>query len=161
MQQITFLVWLKMLFHASHPLTGTDGMYDLYWLQGTWINASRQDTLTEQWNVANDSSMVGFGSLTRGKEVVFSETLEIRLTDTGIVYLPVNAQKKEEKLVPFKLTRARRNTWTFENPAHDFPQRIVYHRKGKKHLKAFIDGKENGKYKKEIFKFMYVPGPEY
>jgi hypothetical protein len=41
--------------------------------------------------------------------------------------------------------------WTFENPEHDFPQRIIYRLETGDALYARVEGTENGKFNKEEF----------
>ena len=44
-----------------------------------------------------------------------------------------------------KLIRANANEVVFENPQHDFPQRIIYSLKDGGRLTAAIEGTKNGK----------------
>jgi hypothetical protein len=82
----------------------------------------------------------------RGGETVFEEKLRI-VPKEGMVYyvadVPENAQP-----VYFKLTELSEKGFSFENPAHDFPQKIVYKRDGDR-LRARISAGD----KAEEFEF--------
>lgn len=45
----------------------------------------------------------------------------------------------------FKLVKLEKNLAVFENPEHDFPQRIIYKLEDGETLKARIEGKSKGK----------------
>ena len=49
------------------------------------------------------------------------------------------------KAVSFTLGKHGDRTATFENPAHDFPQRVVYERTSDDALLARIEGEQAGK----------------
>ncbi len=63
--------------------------------------------------------------------------------DSGIYYISKPSENKEE--TSFKLIKLSSNEVIFENPEHDFPQRIMYRLEKDKSLFARIEGKNNGK----------------
>jgi hypothetical protein len=54
----------------------------------------------------------------------------------------------------FKLTRLARQEVVFENPAHDYPKRVIYRKNSDGSLVASIDAGEGTKSQT----FSYVPG---
>jgi len=77
-----------------------------------------------------------------GKTAEF-EFLRIEQRDDGIYYV---AQPNGQcPATDFKLTRATGQQAVFENPAHDFPKRIIYKKLGDDSLTATIDGGEGTK----------------
>lgn len=54
-----------------------------------------------------------------------SEYLEIKKHDNHIVYTASVVNQNQGKAIDFKLTKTD-STFTFENPNHDFPKKIVY-----------------------------------
>mgnify|MGYP000234336768 CR=1 FL=1 len=58
--------------------------------------------------------------------------------------------------VAFRMVRLTEGEVVFENPAHDFPQRILY-RQVAGGLAARIEGRENGKDRAEEFPYRRVP----
>jgi hypothetical protein len=70
------------------------------------------------------------------------EFLRIVLDTYGIYYVEKTSGNKDE--TRFNLVRSSAGEIVFENPAHDFPQRILYKLIGNS-LTARIEGTSNGK----------------
>ncbi len=60
-----------------------------------------------------------------------------------IFFVAKPAANKDE--TSFKLIKSTKNEVVFENPAHDFPQRVIYKFEGTK-LTGRIEGNNNGKF---------------
>jgi hypothetical protein len=84
---------------------------------------------------------------------VSHEFLQIRERDDGIFYI---AQPNGGTAVLFKLVKINDNEAVFENPQHDFPQRITYQRMIDGSLLAAIEGEEKGKPKRVGFLMSHV-----
>ena len=135
------LLSLAFCLHASD----TGG---LSWMTGCWVTDQGPVTIEEQWNKPAGGQMMGISRTIKGGKVVFSEFMRIDTAEGEIYYLPrigTNAPP-----VRVKLTKPSDSEVIFENPAHDFPQRILY-RKVDGGLFARIDGKQNGKERAEDF----------
>jgi hypothetical protein len=61
----------------------------------------------------------------------------LRTDGTTLVYV---AQPSGQKETEFRGTHASDTLLAFENPAHDFPQRIMYRRRGADSVVARIEG---------------------
>lgn len=86
--------------------------------------------------------MLGNSQVTGGGETQFFEFIQLVETDRGIVYRPwLNAKNS----VNFVLIESSPTQIVFENPAHDFPQRIVYEYDGKEVLTARIEKLDRSK----------------
>lgn len=122
----------------------TTKIADLKWIAGCWeiSNAERKLLITEQWMQPAGGVMMGMSRTVRGGKISGFEFLRIVQDDTGINYISKPSQNKEE--TAFKLIRSSSTEAVFENPTHDFPQRIIY-RLDKTMLRARIEGKMNGK----------------
>lgn len=72
--------------------------------------------------------MIGYGWSGRGDEVGEVEFMRLAAGPDGVpVYF---ATPNGAATVGFRLVHMEANVATFENPAHDFPQRISYRRTG-------------------------------
>ena len=115
---------LALLLTAQAP--PPTAVADLAWLSGQWQTA---DGITEEsWTVPRGGMMLGVGRTTRDGVVREFEFLRLQAGADGVpVYwgAPNGATP-----VGFRLTQAGPSTATFDNPAHDFPQRIRYRREG-------------------------------
>ena len=116
----------------------------LNWLGGCWEAniAERNMVITEQWMKPAGGMMMGAGRTVRGGKVVDYEFLRIIEEADGVYYAAKPQANKDE--TRFKLVKATTSQIVFENPTHDFPQRILYTLVGEK-LTARIEGTKDGK----------------
>jgi hypothetical protein len=70
------------------------------------------------------------------------EYLRIVEHDGGLNYVAKPSQNKDETI--FRLSRTGKGEVIFENPDHDFPQRIIYRQPDANTLNARIEGMRNG-----------------
>lgn len=84
-----------------------------------------------------------------GEKTVFHEYLRIvPFRDGGLVYLAQPVGRFPP--TPFRLILATPTELVFENPDHDFPQRIRYQLLNEgRTLVATVDGQENGEHRAE------------
>jgi Domain of unknown function (DUF6265) len=91
-----------------------------------------------------------------GKSVFF-EYLRIESRGSDIYY--VAHPKARTPGTDFKLTRLTRQEAVFENPAHDFPKRIIYRKSGDGKLSARIEGDGTEKENRRISTIAVSRGP--
>jgi hypothetical protein len=114
----------------------------LSWMTGCWAGEQGAVRYEESWTRPAAGQMMGVARTIRGGKVVSHEFLLIDTDQQGAYYLPRLSSGAAP--VKFRLTTQSAAEAIFENPGHDFPQRIVY-RKVDGGLNARIDGKQNGK----------------
>jgi hypothetical protein len=121
----------------------------LAWLAGTWVSESARGTVTESWLGPGHGMMaaVNLSTFRNGRDSY--EFLRIADTPAGISYF---ASPDGVKPVEFPLKESGAQRVVFENPAHDFPQRILYWRDGAA-LVARIEGTVKGKERSEEWRF--------
>jgi len=86
--------------------------------------------------------MLGVGRTVRNGKTVEHEFLQIRLNAEGkIVYIALPSRQKE---ATFTASIVTDGSVTFENPQHDFPQRITYKALPGDRLAARIEGVRGG-----------------
>ena len=137
------LLWTPAAYaaEAETPVPQTSPLEDLAWLAGHWINEYGDTRLEEIWLEPAGSSMVGVNRTVAGGQTVSFEFLRIEARDDGIVYLASPGGRCPPTV--FRLEDNHDNRAEFVNPEHDFPQRIVYRRKGDV-LAAGIEGTVDG-----------------
>lgn len=105
---------------------------DLGWLSGHWLTgagpmpAGGPRWTEEFWTAANGPVMVGLSRSQAGFGRFFFEYMRIEEGDDG--GLTFYGSPQGSPPVGFRLVRANGQEVVFENPAHDFPQRIAYRR---------------------------------
>ena len=132
-----------LLFGAVVAAQGTKPVIaDLSWMAGSWTGESRGIQMEEHWTAPKGNSMVGIHRDTgKGRTLLF-EFLRIEQQGDQIVYLSM--PNGRSPATPFPLKELSGTRVVFENPAHDFPQRIIYWKDGND-LRARIEGAQNGK----------------
>ncbi len=91
-----------------------------------------------------------------GKDTILLEEMKIfREADTLVFSASVKDQN-EGMPVLFRQVPGPDGNLTFENKAHDFPQRIVYSHPHPDSLIAWIEGMDKGKLRKELFPMFRV-----
>lgn len=141
---------LAALSVSAAPPAVPHGVGDLAFLSGSWIAETGPVRVEEQWLCPSAGTMVGMGRTTdRAKDRTLSfEYLRIETRAGGPVYV---AQPNGGPATEFPLVRLEAGTAVFENPAHDFPKRIVYTRRPDGGLTARVEG--NGPEKAEELRY--------
>jgi TolB protein len=107
------------------------------WLAGCWeLRAPNRVTL-EMWMPPLGDLMLGASRTTVGAATSESEQLKLKAEGDRIVYIAAPSGQKETS---FASTTIADTLIVFENPAHDFPQRIIYRRRGADSIVARIEG---------------------
>jgi len=123
---------------------------DLGWMTGSWIGTVQGVEMEEHWTAPKGSSMIGVHrDVAKGRTVSF-EFLRIESQKDQIVYLSM--PNGRSPATPFPLKEVSGTRVVFENPTHDFPQRIIYWKDGND-LRARIEGTMNGKAESEEWRW--------
>lgn len=115
---------------------------DLAWLTGVWVTPGEGGGTEEFWTPPAGGTMLGVNRTIRDGKTVFFEYLRIELEGDTLVY---KAQPLgRHPATPFRLVEASDEEVVFENPEHDYPQRILYTRDGPDGLIQQIEGEQGG-----------------
>ena len=117
-------------------------------LAGCWEGKFGNHTYEEQWMKPAGGAMLGMSRTIKDGKIVEFEFVQIVEREDGIFYV---ARPSEQSKAEFKLKSFENQTAVFEDPAHDFPQRVVYHMKSANDLVAWIEGMSKGELKKIEF----------
>jgi hypothetical protein len=120
------------------------------WLQGCWISTRGEATIEEQWMAPRGGSMIGMGRTVRGGKTAEYELVLIAERDGRLAY---EAHPSGQPPATFLSITAEDASIVFENPEHDFPQRVGYRREGVSGLQAWIEGQANGKSRRADFSY--------
>lgn len=126
------------------------------WLQGCWQDANARRTIEEHWMAPLGDSMSGLGRTVRGGRLAEFEAVVIRETASGLTY---EARPSGQPPAAFKAVSAGERTIVFEDPAHEFPQRVGYAQPDPSTLTAWIEGTREGKVRRIEFRYRRVPCP--
>ncbi len=117
-------------------------MQRLSWMAGCWRQeTSTAATIDEMWMAAAGEMMLGISRTVGRGRVVEYEFMRIQSTQNGVTFF---AQLPKQPETAFQLVKIDAQMVVFENPQHDFPQRVIYRRDGEM-LTGRIEGTQNGK----------------
>lgn len=115
------------------------------WFLGSWGHTSKEGTLAENWVKVNDSVYKGESYFIIGKDTVFAEAVDLAEANGKLTYTVSVKGPANEAPVPFEMTSVSDKAVVFENPKHDFPNKITYNRVTDDSLVAVISGIQKGK----------------
>jgi hypothetical protein len=133
------LVSCVQAIHAQR----TNVVNRLAWISGCWQQTDGTGRVVdEQWMTPRGNTMMGMSRTVRGDSLIEYEQLRISERAGKAVYhaLPSGQQPSE-----FTAAAVSDTLVVFENPQHDFPQRIIYRKRGADSIVARIEGTMNGK----------------
>lgn len=153
MKQIIFATALVFCLSAFNFADNKKAFEKLYALEGIWKMTTKRGVVFEEWKKINKDSLHAKSYFLKGADTITNERIALTKTKAGIYYTPVVENQNNKQPIAFKMTKAETNSFVFENPAHDFPKRIVYRFVTKDSLHAFIDdGTDTGKKQNFYFK---------
>ena len=114
----------------------------LDWLSGCWAYDGKGAGSGERWTAPIAGMMFAVSRTIRGGKTVAYENLFIKETDANALHLM--AAPSGQAAARFDMISLTETEVVFENPGHDFPQRIIYRLGDKDILLGRIEGKSDG-----------------
>jgi hypothetical protein len=111
------------------PTATKNTVNDLSWLAGCWGGEMKSGTFEECWTAPMAGNMQGSSRRAKNGKLNFMEFMLLEDLTEGVVMTVQHFGsqfKPDSKPVSFTLVRATANEAVFENPQHDYPQRIAY-----------------------------------
>jgi len=122
------------------------------WLAGYWLECTPGRETAETWSDGRGGMMLGT-SRTLSRQYVSWEFARISPGPGGLRF---HAYPADQPPAEFPAVEIGADRVVFENPAHDFPQRILYQRKGDA-LTARIEGKVEGRSRSVEWRYRLKP----
>lgn len=137
---------------ASQEKAAAPGVEALAWMAGDWQTAPGRVQVEEHWTQPAGGTLIGMSRTLAGGRTAFFEYVRIETRADGVYYV---AHPRARPGTDFKMVRASASEVVFENPAHDFPKRIIYRRNADGSLAARIEG--DGTEKEKPLDYLYFP----
>ena len=128
-----------------------DKLEKMNWLIGSWEQALPEGILTETWTKENDSTYSAKSFYIKQKDTIHMESIVLTQKKEELLYRATVKGQNNDEPVTFTMTSDAANAFTFENPAHDYPQKIMYKKVASDRLIAVISGKQQGKDSQESY----------
>ena len=136
-----FAVALLVLPFTFAP-TRAASLASLGWMAGSWSVTQGGVANEEHWLPPSGGLMLGMHRDVKAGRAASFEFLRIVERNDSLVYVALPRGRNE---TPFPLKSLEGRRVVFENPAHDFPQRILYWQVRPNELHARVEGTWNGK----------------
>jgi len=134
-----------------------DELYKANWLLGEWEKTDSLGTLKEIWKTMDDSTFVGESYYIQNeKDTIHSERIELMQDKDHLIYTATVKGENNDEPIPFQMTKDADSLLVFENPKHDYPQKIQYKLLKNGSLVATVSGKKNGKASAENYPMVKV-----
>ena len=104
-------------------------------LAGRWEEADGDNVFLEEWSIQN-GRLEGFGVALSKGDTTFKEQVFIESFGNYFTYVAIAGNQPP---ILFTGKKLGEGSYVFENPEHDFPQRIIYTWKGNE-LTAVVEG---------------------
>jgi hypothetical protein len=132
------LAAITLLLTACADVPIATGTGSLDWLTGCWRMERANGYYEEVWLAPTSDGTLGVSREVRAGKTVMYEHLRIeRRPDNVIAYV---ARPSGQAQAEFLAQGQAPGSLVFENPAHDFPQRITYRRVDPNAITATIQG---------------------
>jgi hypothetical protein len=147
--KVVIAAGLAVLAGAS-ALQPAKGVQRAAWLAGCWEAQSAQRTIEEQWMAPRGRTMLGMSRTVHGDSTVETEMVMLREEGERLAY---EAHPSGQSAATFRSAGITDTSVVFDNPTHDFPQRIGYERRGADSLLAWIEGTMSGRNRRADFRY--------
>jgi hypothetical protein len=125
------------------------------WMAGCWRLESGTRVVEEMWMAPAGGVMLGTSRTVSKGRAVEHEFMQIREDGGKIAFI---AKPSGQAEASFQLIKSGAREIVFENPAHDFPQRVIY-RLQDGTLTGRVEGTQNGKPRSADFPYRKVGCP--
>jgi hypothetical protein len=133
---------VPFLFGGSVAGAQATAIKDVAWLQGCWEQRDGDRVVEERWMAPRAGSMLGVGRTTRSEKLVEHEYIVLTERDGRLAY---EAHPSGQATATFMSKPVANREVVFEDPTHDFPQRVGYKSTGPGQLLAWVEGTSGGK----------------
>lgn len=125
-----FLLALMLLLTTTSVAQDAtcDNLAAVAWLEGLWEAEDAVRRTVEEWTVTTEQTMEGEGRVYRKDSGAHAGSESLRLVEMGGEVFYLAKTRGNELPIAFRLVTCEPGMATFENPDHDFPQRLVYRR---------------------------------
>lgn len=137
---MTWMVALSLWALLPNPPQRAD-VSALGWMAGCWASEG-ESASGEMWTRPMGNMLLGVGFRSTDARVVTWEFMRIEERAAGEVFYVATPSGQSE--AEFKMTSSGDKQAVFENPAHDFPQRISHQMVTDSMMKATVEGASRG-----------------
>ena len=133
-----YLIILVSLFVSNHVVSQE---ISLSFMEGEWKVSDKE--VYEAWKPSDANILIGEAyTIKENGSKKIAERLAIRMVKKDIVYSAMVPNQNAGKAIDFVLNQIDENTYSFENPNHDLPKKIIYKKVSDSELFVVVQGKD-------------------
>jgi hypothetical protein len=145
MKNTFYILALILTFASCQKTKEVSKIVVANWLLGNWENKSDDGHLLENWKKVNDSLYDGESYFIKGKDTLHFEKIQMKQKGEALFYIATVKGQNNDKPITFVRNDTIEKQLVFENPKHDFPQKIMYSQITKESIVIQISGIQQGK----------------
>jgi hypothetical protein len=145
MKKVILILILALTFTSCLKSKEISKIVVADWLLGNWENKSDDGDLLETWKKVNDSIYDGESYFIKGKDTLHFEKIQMKQKGEALYYIATIKGQNDDQPVTFKYNDTIEKQLVFENPKHDYPQKISYSQITKDSIVIQISGSQQGK----------------
>jgi hypothetical protein len=155
---LTLFILTNCSSNSSEENAGDSNVVNLEsvrFLEGTWVDKSTfgymepPKYMMETWKSYPDS-LSGAGYSIKGSDTILMEYIAIKMINDKLTYV---ARPKGQSMVSFTIISNGKGSFTFENKANDYPQKLIYEKRPNDSLHITLDGVTNSIQRTITFKY--------
>ena len=140
-----FVILLAAALAAQHPAAAgaqdAPTVAQVGWMAGCWEQSAGARLIEEQWMGPRAGLMLGVSRTVVGDSLREYEQVALFQRGGHLIYAATPARQAPAGFTSIAVSDS---AVTFENPTHDFPQRVIYRRRGADSLIARVEGMRRG-----------------
>lgn len=134
--------FLSGIVAVSNAAAAEGDITALAWMAGCWAPEKGEPGSVEHWLPPAGGIMLGVSRTVKNGKAVEFEFMQLRTNAEGkLVFIALPSGQKETTFVAASVGR---DSVTFENPQHDFPQKVSYRLEPSGRLVGRIEGNRGG-----------------
>jgi hypothetical protein len=128
--------------HSQSARAAPATVMQVGWMAGCWERVAGTRRIEEQWMAPRGGLMLGMSRTMAGDTLREYEQVALFEREGRLVYAATPARQAPAE---FSSIAVSDSAVIFENPSHDFPQRVLYRRRGADSLIARVEGMRDGR----------------
>lgn len=150
--RVTLAIAVVAVALAPGLVAAQGNLESVRWLAACWEAVSPTRRIVERWR-ATGGELRGDSRTVAGTRDVEGERLRLYAKGDTLVY---DAHPSGQARTEFRAAGSSGDSVVFQNPAHDFPQRIIYKKVGADSLIARIEGDRAGRRQPTTFSYRRI-----
>ena len=140
-----FVILVAAALAVQHPAVAgaqdAPTVSQVGWMAGCWEQSAGARLIEEQWMRPRAGLMLGVSRTVVGDSLREYEQVALFQRGGHLIYAATPARQAPAEFTSIAVSDS---AVTFENPTHDFPQRVIYRRRGADSLIARVEGMRRG-----------------